>query len=201
MFKVDIGKDYYFIFAAHKTVNNIANIHVCVGHAIITSFKVEFDFRTMSDTRKLILENNYNFEKLFMHFIDYPLFKVKADIKQILSIKERFDYAVSFKFNMSFTYTTLSHRYLHVTVNYLEANKDNEASSSVTAKMYTIYFIDHEDIAFEKQVDPKSELGVRLALLLGLHSTNALWYCHLYTKTLFILCMSLKVFLGLSKRI
>ena len=166
LFKVDIGKDYYFIFAAHKTVNNIANIHVCVGHAIITSFKVEFDFRTMSDTRKLILENNYNFEKLFMHFIDYPLFKVKADIKQILSIKERFDYAVSFKFNMSFTYTTLSHRYLHVTVNYLESNKDNEASSSVTAKMYTIYFIDHEDIAFEKQVDPKSELGVRLALFI-----------------------------------
>jgi hypothetical protein len=163
LFKVDIGQNYYFIFAALKTVNNIANIHVCVGHSILASFKVEFDYRTMSDTRKLILENDYNFEKLFMHFVDYPLFKVNASLKQVLSIKSRFDYAVSFKFNMSFTYASKLNRYLHVTVNYLEADKYNEVSSSVTSKMYTIYFFADADIAFEKQVESKSELGIRLA--------------------------------------
>lgn len=163
LFKVDVGQDYYFIFAALKTVNNMANIHVCVGHSILTTFKVEFDSRIMSETRKLILDNNHKFENLFMRLADYPLFKVRADLKQILSIKSRFDYAVTFKFNMSFIYADENYRYLHITVNYLEDDKYSPNSSSVTAKMYTIYFFEHADIAFEKQVEPKSEFGVRLA--------------------------------------
>lgn len=167
LFKIDIGQDYYFIFAALKTVNNMANIHVCIGHSIITSFKVEFDSRVMSDTRKIILDNKYNFEKLFMHLADYPLFKVRADLKQILSIKSRFNYAVTFKFNMAFVYLQENYRYLHVTVNYLEEDKYSPNSSSVTAKMYTIYFFEHADIAFEKQVEPKSELGIRLSLFIN----------------------------------
>jgi hypothetical protein len=161
LFKVDIDKDYYFIFAGLKTVNNIMNVHVCVGHSILTSFKIEFDYRTMSDTRKLIAAGDYNFATLFLALYCYPLIKVKPNLKQMMSITSRFHYAVTFKFNSS--YVDGNFRYLMVTVNFLEEDEGNSISSSVSSKYYTIYFMEESDIAFEKYVEATSELGMRLS--------------------------------------
>jgi hypothetical protein len=161
LFKVDIDKDYYFIFAGLKTVNNIMNVHVCVGHSILTSFKIEFDYRTMSDTRKLIAAGDYNFATLFLALYCYPLIKVKPNLKQMMSITSRFHYAVTFKFNSS--YVDGNFRYLMVTVNFLAEDESNAISSSVSSKYYTIYFMEESDIAFEKYVEATSELGMRLS--------------------------------------
>ena len=161
LFKVDIHKDYYFIFAALKSVNNIINVHVCVGNAILTSFKIEFDYRTMSDTRKLIAAGEYNFPALFLALSLYPLIKVKPTLTQMLSITSRFHYAVSFKFNASHVEGT--YRHLIFTVNFLAEDESNSTSSSVSSKYYTVHFMADADIAFEKNVDKHSEFGIRLA--------------------------------------
>lgn len=161
LFKVDIDKDYYFIFAGLKTVNNIMNVHVCVGHSILTSFKIEFDYSTMSNTRKLIAAGDYNFTALFLALSCYPLIKVNPTLNQMMSITSRFDYAVTFKFNSS--YVDGSFRYLMVTVNFLAEDESNSISSYVSSKYYTIYFMAEADIAFEKNVEPTSELGIRLS--------------------------------------
>lgn len=159
LFKVDIQKDYYFIFAALKTANNIMKVHVCVGNSILLSFKVEFDFRTMSDTRKLIETGNDNFANMFFTLSHYPLLKVKPTLTQMLAIRTKFHYAVTFKFNAA--YIEELYRHILITVNFLV---DEGSVSTVTSKYYTIYLIDNADIAFEKQVNHDSDLGSRLAL-------------------------------------
>lgn len=160
MFKVDIHQDYYFIFAGLKTANNVMNVHVCVGHSILASFKIEFDYRTMSETRKRIAENDCNFEHFFLAISCFPLLKVKPTFKQMMSIVSRFHYAVTFKFNSS--YVEELYRHLSVTVNFLCEDEENSTISSVSAKYYTIYLMADAEIAFEKQVDKDSELGIRL---------------------------------------
>lgn len=161
LFKVDIHKDYYFIFAGLKTANNIMNVHVCVGHSILTSFKIEFDYGTMRDTRKLIAAGDYNFATLFLVLSCYPLIKVKPTFKQMMSITSRFHYAVTFKFNSAYVEET--YRHLSVSVNFLCEDEANTTISSVSAKYYTIYLLADSDIAFEKQVDKESDFGLRLA--------------------------------------
>ncbi len=161
LFKVDIDKDYYFIFAALKTVNNIMKVHVCIGNSILTSFKIEFDFRTMSDTRKLIEAGDYNFATMFLALSCYPLIKSKPTLTQMLAIRTKFHYAVTFKFNAA--YIEELYRHILITVNFLV---DDDSVSTVTSKYYTIYLIDNADIAFEKQVNHDSDLGSRLALFI-----------------------------------
>lgn len=159
LFKVDIHKDYYFIFEGLKSVNNIMNVHVCVGHSILTSFKIEFDYRTMSDTRKLIAAGDYNFNALFLELYSYPLIKANFTLKQIISITSKFHDAITFKFNSS----NIEDSYTRclVTVNFLSANEFGSNTPSVASKYYTIYLLS-DDIAFEKNVANESDLGLRL---------------------------------------
>lgn len=161
LFKINIDKDYYFIFGAVTTVNNLVNVHVCVGNCILNSFKIEFDYGTMSTTRKLIAEGDYNFSKLFLTLSSHPLLIIKPSLNQIMSILSKFNYAVTFKFNAADI--DESYRQLTLTVNFLKADEFKPTVSSVSSKYYIIYFMDDGDVAFEKQVDKNSEFGVRLS--------------------------------------
>lgn len=160
LFKVDIDRDYYFIFAALKTVNNLMDVHICVGNCILKSFKIEFAYKPISDTRKLIAKGDYHFVELFKALAAHPLVRVKGSLKQLISITSKFDYALTFNFNSSYCLDT--YRKISFVVNYLIKDENNFKSSSVDSKSYTVYLMADDEIALEKRVDDHSDLGIIL---------------------------------------
>lgn len=159
LFKVDIDQDYYFVFSAIKQLQNLMNIHVCVGNTILTSFKIEFDSRVLKETRKLLEDSMYNLKSMFTAITSYPLVKVRPTLSQMLALKSKFHYVVSFSFNSA--YVEDVYRDLNITISYI-MNEDGKASMPTTS-YYVVYFLNEFDIAFQKRFESTSEIGSRIA--------------------------------------
>lgn len=159
LFKVDIDQDYYFVFAAIKQLQNLMNIHVCVGNTILKSFKIEFDSRVLKETRKLLEDSVYNLKAMFTAITAYPLIKVRPTLSQMLALKAKFHYVVAFSFNSA--YVEDVYRDLNITISYIM--DENGQASMPTTKHYVVYFLNKSDIAFHKRLEPSSEIGSRVA--------------------------------------
>jgi len=159
LFKVDIDQDYYFVFSAIKQLQNLMNIHVCVGNTILNSFKVEFDSRVLKSTRKLLEDSIYNLKEMFTAITAYPLVKIRPTLAQMLALKAKFHHVVAFSFNAA--YVEDVYRDLNITISYI-MNEHGQASMPTT-KHYIVYFLNDYDIAFQKRLDPSSEVGGRVS--------------------------------------
>lgn len=158
MCKVDINKDYYFIFEFfNNTNNNILKLHICKGCSILKTIKTHINTPLITDTRKSIATNNLPVV-MFSYIKNHPLVQFKLSFDQTISLLEIFEKPLMFNFYEMVSSNISKSCCIQATT----LKEDLISKFSCTHNEFKIvHFIDGE-VVIQKYVDPTSPFGRKL---------------------------------------
>jgi hypothetical protein len=158
MFKVEIGKDYYFIFEFfNNTNNNILKIHICKGFSILKTIKTQSHTPIISDVRTSIIFNKLPV-LMFAYIMNHPLIKFNLPFNKIISFLEIFEKTLLFNFYEVISSNISKSGCIQTTI----LKEDSISKFSSTHNEYKIVHVIDGEVIIQKYVDPISPFGRKL---------------------------------------